>query len=239
MVYAVHHYRMERLIVSADLRLARWAGIFYLATFITSFPALALKTPLLTGEDAPQLAAWGLTLEILLAFSCVATSIALLPIARRINESLAFAFVASRTIEAAIIMAGVMSVMALIRLDAPGPVADALIELHDATFLLGPAFMSAMNAMLLGAIMLRGRLVPRAIPTIGLIGGPLLLLSSFGVVVGLWEQTGAVGAVAALPVALWELSLGLWLVTRGVRTSPVAASARGSRGGLLPGQATR
>lgn len=215
--------------MSSDLRLARWAGIFYLVTFVTSIPALAMKTPLLTEGSAPQLAAWGLVLEILLAFSCVATSIAILPIARRVNETLAFAFVASRTLEAAVIMTGVMAVMALIRLDAGSPVAGALVELHDASFLLGPAFMSAMNALLLGSIMLRGRLVPRAIPTVGLIGGPLLLLSSFGVVLGYWEQTGPVGALAALPIALWELSLGLWLMIRGVRLNPESASARGTR----------
>lgn len=188
-----------------------------------------MKTPLLNGEDAAQLAAWGLTLEVLLAFSCVATAIAILPIARRVNESLAFAFVASRTIEAAVIMTGVMAVMALIRLDADGPAAAALVELHDASFLLGPAFMSAVNALILGTIMVRGRLVPRVIPTIGLIGGPLLLLSSFGVLLGFWEQTGAIGALAALPIALWELLLGLWLVTRGVRLNADPVSARGTR----------
>lgn len=215
--------------MSSEQRLARWAGFFYLVTFVTSIPALAMKTPLLTDGSAPQLAAWGLTLEILLAFSCVATSIAILPIARRVNEMLAFAFVASRTLEAAVIMSGVMAVMALIRLDADSPIADALVEMHDASFLLGPAFMSAMNALLLGSIMLRGRLVPRVIPTVGLIGGPLLLLSSFGVVLGFWEQTGPVGALAALPIALWELALGLWLVARGVRLSPDEISARGIR----------
>lgn len=215
--------------VSSEQRLARWAGFFYLVTFVASIPALAMKTPLLTDGSAPQLAAWGLTLEILLAFSCVATSIAILPIARRVNEMLAFAFVASRTLEAAVIMTGVMAVMALIRLDADSPIADALVEMHDASFLLGPAFMSAMNALLLGSIMLRGRLVPRVIPTVGLIGGPLLLLSSFGVVLGFWEQTGPVGALAALPIALWELALGLWLVARGVRLSPDEISARGIR----------
>lgn len=225
--------------MSSEQRLARWAGFFYLVTFVTSIPALAMKTPLLTDGSAPQLAAWGLTLEILLAFSCVATSIAILPIARRVNEMLAFAFVASRTLEAAVIMTGVMAVMALIRLDADSPIADALVEMHDASFLLGPAFMSAMNALLLGSIMLRGRLVPRVIPTVGLIGGPLLLLSSFGVVLGFWEQTGPVGALAALPIALWELALGLWLVARGVRLSPDEISARGIRAAQLPGPAGR
>ena len=106
-----------------------------------------------------------------------------------------------RTLEAAVIMTGVMAVMALIRLDADSPIADALVEMHDASFLLGPAFMSAMNALLLGSIMLRGRLVPRVIPTVGLIGGPLLLLSSFGVVLGFARLSHATARATASSLA--------------------------------------
>jgi hypothetical protein len=211
--------------MSPDRRLALWAGIFYLLTFVTSIPALALKTPLLEGRGETGLAAWGLVLEITLAFSCIATAILLLPIARRVSEVLAYGFVASRILEASAIVAGVLPVMGLIALGSGDPAAPALIELHDAAFLLGPAFMSSINALLLGTIMLRGRLVPRAIPIVGLVGGPLLLLSSYGVVLGLWEQTGPIGAIAALPIALWEFSLGVWLIARGVRSTPAVTRA--------------
>lgn len=211
--------------MSPDRRLALWAGIIYLLTFVTSIPALALKTPLLEGRGETDLAAWGLVLEITLAFSCIATAIVLLPITRRVSEVLAFGFVASRILEASAIFAGVLPVMGLIALGSDDPAAPALVELHDAAFLLGPAFMASINALLLGTIMLRGRLVPRVIPIIGLVGGPLLLLSSYGVVLGLWEQTGPVGAIAALPIALWEFSLGVWLIARGVRITPAVSRA--------------
>ncbi|WP_439564729.1 DUF4386 domain-containing protein [Microcella sp.] len=211
--------------MTTDRRLALWAGIFYLATFITSFPALALKTPLLAGETEPGLAAWGLVFEITLAFTCVGTAIAILPLARRVSETLAVGFVVSRTMEAGVILTGVAAVLALITLGPTSAIAPALVELHDAAFLLGPAFMSSINAFLLGTIMLRGRLVPRIIPIIGLIGAPLLLLSSYGVVLGLWEQTGTVGALAAVPIALWEFSLGVWLIVKGVRMPAPTPSA--------------
>ena len=73
--------------MTVDRRLALWAGILYLATFATSFPALALKTPLLAGEAEPGLAAVGTALEIALAFTCVGTAIALYPIARRVSSA--------------------------------------------------------------------------------------------------------------------------------------------------------
>ncbi|MEN9621343.1 MAG: hypothetical protein RL499_1536 [Actinomycetota bacterium] len=215
--------------MTTDRRLALWAGIFYIGTFITSIPALALKTPLLSGELEPELAAWGLVLEITLAFTCVGTAIAILPIARRVSETLAVGFVVSRTMEAGVILTGVVAVLSLIELGPDSAAAAVLVELHDASFLLGPAFMSSINAFLLGTIMLRGRLVPRVIPIIGLVGAPMLLLSSYGVVLGLWEQTGPIGSIAALPIALWEFSLGVWLITKGVRLTesgqPVTARA--------------
>ena len=211
--------------MTTDRRLALWAGILYLATFATSFPALALKTPLLEGRDQPGLAALGTALEIALAFTCVGTAIALLPLARRISEPLAVGFVASRTIEAAMILSGALALIALIDLGPTAAGAPVLIELHDAAFLLGPAFMASINAALLGTVMLRGRLVPRIIPLIGLVGAPLLLASSFGVVLGAWEQVSTVGALTALPIAAWELSLGLWLTIRGVRMPETAPGA--------------
>lgn len=158
-------------------------------------------------------------LEVTLDFTCVGTAIAILPIARRVSETLAVGFVVSRTMEAGVILTGVVAVLALIELGPTSAAAPMLGELHDATFLLGPAFMSSINAFLLGAIMLRGRLVPRVIPIIGLIGATMLLLSSYRVVLGLWEQTGPVGTIAALPIAVWEFSLGVWLIAKGVSTT--------------------
>lgn len=225
--------------MSTDRRLALWAGIAYLVTFVTSIPALALKTPLLESGAEPGLAAWGLVLEITLAVSCVATAVLLLPIARRVSQTLAVGFVASRTVEAGMILSGVLPVMALIALGRDDAMAPALVELHDAAFLLGPAFMSAINALLLGTVMLRGRLVPRIIPTIGLIGGPLLLLSSYGVVLGLWEQTGTVGAIAALPIAVWEFSLGVWLIVKGVRLPAALGEGAHGEGAAAPAGARR
>lgn len=200
-----------------DRALARTAGILYLATFATSMPALALKTPLLDEGVRPDLATWSALLEILLAFACVGTAIALLPITRRTSEPLAVGFVVSRTLEAALILVGVLCVLTLASLPHSG--ADgALRALHGWTFLLGPAIMAAVNALLLGTVMLRGGLVPRAIPIVGLIGAPILLASSVGVLFGAWTQTSPLAAAAAAPVALWELSLGVWLTVKGVCT---------------------
>jgi hypothetical protein len=71
--------------------------------------------------------------------------------------------------------------------------------------------------------MYRSRLVPRAIPLLGLIGAPLLIASTIAAFFGVIAQLSAWSAIATLPVALWELSLGLWLTFKGFTASPVTA----------------
>ncbi|HET9561554.1 MAG TPA: DUF4386 family protein [Propionibacteriaceae bacterium] len=38
---------------------------------------------------------------------------------------------------------------------------------------------------------------------------------------GLWPQVSGLTAIAALPIALWEFSLGVWLVVKGFKPSPI------------------
>jgi len=50
-----------------------------------------------------------------------------------------------------------------------------------------------------------------------------LISSAIGQVIGIIEQYSAWSAIAVLPIFLWELLLGLWLVFKGFRTVPVIA----------------
>ena len=89
--------------------------------------------------------------------------------------------------------------------------------------LLGQTLMPCLSAVLLGTLMYRSGLVPRALPLTGLIGAPLLLASSVAVFFGVIEPISPWTAIATLPVALWEFSLGLWLTFKGFQPSPITA----------------
>ncbi|MFT4294707.1 MAG: DUF4386 domain-containing protein [Micropruina sp.] len=206
--------------MTTERRLTLSAGILYLLTFVTSMPALALKQPYLDGllGADPGAVRWAAALEIVLAACCVGTAIALYPVVRRHREALALGFVASRTVEAAVILLGVTSMLAVLSVGRSDVAAGALVGLHDWAFLLGPGLLPAVNAALLGSLLLGARLLPRAIPTVGLIGAPLLVLSAMGTLLGWFDQVSVWGLVGALPIAVWELALGLWLTARGLRT---------------------
>ena len=102
---------------------------------------------------------------------------------------------------------------------AHAPPAQALIAIHNWTFLVGPGIMPAVNALCLATVMYRSRLVPRIIPTVGLIGAPLLLASSVATLFGAWDQVSGPAFLLALPIAAWEFSLGIYLTVKGVRSS--------------------
>jgi hypothetical protein len=71
--------------------------------------------------------------------------------------------------------------------------------------------------------MYRARLLPRWIPTLGLIGAPLLPTSDIATLFGAWEQTSGVAMLLVLPIAVWEFSFGVYMTVKGFR--PVAEQA--------------
>lgn len=216
----------------------RVAGLLYLVTFLSSIPALLLLGPVLDradyvlGAGADTRVRWGCFLDLVNAGACVGTAVALFPVLRRHGEARALGFVASRMFEAAVIVVGVVSLLAVVTLhrDAAGATGaeatslvttgQALVAVRDWTFLIGPSFMAAINALLLGSLVYGARLVPRWIPTLGLVGAPLLLAASTAAFFGFIEQVSAPAAVATLPVAAWELAVGIWMVAKGFRATP-------------------
>ena len=90
-------------------------------------------------------------------------------------------------------------------------------------FLLGPGVMAGVNDLLLGYILYRSGLVGRIIPIIGLVGGPLILLSDLATILGVWGQVSVPGLVFGLPVAVFEFSVGVHLTVKGFRSASLAA----------------
>ncbi|RIK35183.1 MAG: DUF4386 domain-containing protein [Chloroflexi bacterium] len=205
------------------------AGVLYLLTFV-SIPTLSLYGPVHDpnyivsfGPDTPTLI--GAVLELIVALACIGTAVALYSVVKRQNEGVALGFFGARVLEAATIFAGIACLLSVVSLRQAGAGASglvtsqALVALYDRLFLLGQGFMPAVNALLLGYLLYQSRLVPRVLPLLGFIGAPLLLASDAAVVFGLLERVSALTGIAALPIALWEFSLGVWLVVKGFNPS--------------------
>jgi hypothetical protein len=210
------------------------AGVLYVLTFV-SIPTLALygavKDPgYVTGPGPDTSALLGGALETVVALAGIGTAVVLYPVVKRQNQSVALAFVGTRVLEAATIFAGIASLLTIVTLrqagagaDASG-IAQALVAQYDWLFRLGQSTVPAVNALLLGSLLYRSGLVPRILPLLGLVGAPLLIASNVGTVLGAWEPVSAVTGIAVLPIAVWELSLGVYLIVKGFRPSPITAA---------------
>lgn len=210
---------------------AFYAGIFYLLTFVSSIPAIFLLDPVLSnpefilGSGGSTQVLWGTLLDLVNALGCIGTAVALYSVARRQSQGLALGFVSSRLMEAAIITVGVISLLAVVTLQQGGigaadpsaavMLGQGFVAVRDWTFLLGPGLMPAFNALLLGTLLYRSRLVPRVIPLLGLVGAPLLFSSTLGTMFGINQTISIWSTVATAPIFIWELSVGLWMIFKG------------------------
>jgi len=207
------------------------AGAFYLLTFV-SIPTLALYAPVrdpsfIVGPGPDGGILIGAILEIVVALAGIGTAVALFPVIKRQHEGVALGFVGSRVVEGGAIFVGAACLLTLVSLRQAGLGSEALVTgrallgMYDRMFLLGQSFMPAVNALLLGWLLFQSRLVPRVLPVIGLVGAPLLVAADIAVLFGLIDRSSTPALLTALPIALWELSLGVWLVVKGFRPAPI------------------
>ena len=231
--------------MSLDQKRARVFGVLFLITFITSIPALALYQPVLddpvgyiagAGHDTQIL--FAALLELLLIVANIGTAVVLFPIARRQNEELALGYVTARVIECTFILAGILSVLGIITLRnqvagaAEGTVAYTLAGIKDWTFLLGPGWVVGWgNGLILGYLMYRSELVPRRAAWLGLIGGPLLIVTGTAIMLTGNDPSSTLRSLqglATIPEFLWELFLGIYCTIWGFRRdTPILSVSAG------------
>jgi hypothetical protein len=206
---------------------SRAAGILYLITF-ASIPTLALYGAIedpefILGTGPVTSVILGTVLELIVALACIGTAVALFPVLKKQNESLALGLVGARVLEAGTIFAGVVMLLSLVTLRQSGVGEDGLITSQALVaqyewFRLGQGLMPVVNAVLLGTLLYRSRLVPRALPIIAFVGAPLLLVSDLAIMFGVIDAHAPIAGLAALPIAVWELSLGIYLVVKGFKS---------------------
>jgi uncharacterized protein DUF4386 len=207
------------------------AGLFYLLTFV-SIPTLALYRSVrgpnfVTGPGPDTPVILGVLLEMVVALAGIGTAVALYPVVKRQGEARAVGFVASRVLEAATIYLGIVSLMSIVTLRQTGagagalPAAQGLAAQYRWTFFFGQSLIPAVNGMLLGSLLYESRLVPRWLPVLGFIGAALLVASWFAILLGFYGALSPIAAVTAVPIAVWEFSLGVYLTFWSFKPSPI------------------
>jgi hypothetical protein len=236
-------------------RTAAVTGWLFIITFVAGIPpALLLYTPILDdaryilGAGVDSRIALGALLEMILIVANIGTAVVLFPILKRQHEGLALGYVTARLVECAFIAVGILSLLAIVTLrqDAAGAdagslvaVGSSLVAIHDWTFRLGPGWVVGVgNGLILGYLMYRSGLVPRRLAMLGLIAGPLIIASGTAVLFDVIEPASAWQVIATAPEFVWELWLGLYLILKGFRPSPILTETPGYEAPVvIPGSA--
>ena len=213
--------------------------MLYLITFVTSIAALALYETVLrhpvsyiagAGHDKQVL--FGALLELLLIIANIGTAVVIFPIVRRVNEELALGYVTARLVECTFILVGIVSMLAIITLHqqvagaAEGTVAYTLAAVKDWTFLLGPGWVVGWgNGLILGYLMYRSGLVPKRWCWLGLIGGPLIIITGTAILFtgnNPSHSLRSLQAILTIPEFARDLFLGVYCTIWGFRRqSPI------------------
>jgi hypothetical protein len=222
-------------------RIATFTGWLWIVTFVTSIPTrFILYAPILdepnyvtgAGEVARASLAAGAVLELLLIIANIGTAVVPYSIHKRQHEAGAVGYVTARVVECVFIAIGIVSILAIVTLrqDAPSGATAALGQgleaVYEWSFRIGPGFFVGVgNGLILGWLMYTSGLVPRRMAMLGLIGGPLIIISGVLVIFDVIDAGGAVQGVMTIPEFFWELSLGIYLVVKGFRRdAPILAA---------------
>lgn len=215
-------------------KIATLTGWLMVVTFVTSIPAYFLYSPVRdnpdsitgAGADPTVSVALGAVLELILIIANVGTAVVPYAVFKRYSESLALGYVAARLVEAMFIAIGIISVLAFVFMRQGGTagtdagLGEALVAIYSQAFLIGPGiFAGVANGMILGSLMYRSGLVPRGLAMVGLIGGPLVSLSSIAVMFDVIERGSTLRSIATIPEFVWELSFGIYLIVKGFKLS--------------------
>jgi Domain of unknown function (DUF4386) len=222
-------------------RIATFTGWLWIVTFVTSIPTrFILYAPILdepnyvtgAGDVARATLAAGAVLELILIIANVGTAVVPYSIHKRQHEAGAVGYVTARVVECVFIAIGIVSILAIVTLrqDAPSGATAALGQgleaVYEWSFRIGPGFFVGVgNGLILGWLMYTSGLVPRRMAMLGLIGGPLIIISGVLVIFDVIDAGGAVQGVMTIPEFFWELSLGIYLVVKGFRRdAPILAA---------------
>jgi hypothetical protein len=215
------------------------AGVLFIVATAASLVGSAVE-PVLTRTDyltrisqnANSVSAGGL-LELIAAGTSVAIAIALFPVLKRWNASMALGSVVFRTIEAVMYTVGAVGLLTLLTVGhlfagaatadraSVQAIGDALVGVRQESVLAG-VFAFAVGALMYYAIFYRSQLIPRWLSGWGIVGVILMLVACLSALLTRNPVTSYV--ILILPIAVQEMVLAVWLIAKGFNPSALTPS---------------
>jgi hypothetical protein len=229
-----------------DRKAAHLTGVLFIAATVADLLGAVVRPPL-TGPAAldgiaasPERVAASALLLAIAAFACAGVAIAMYPVLRRTDATLALGSVAFRTLEAAAYLVAVMCLLTLgsiARVAGPAGAAPAttdalgglLLSLREHAAVAG-VLAFCLGATLYYRLLFRARLVPRWLSGWGMAAIALLAVAAL---LALAEDRPVTGyALLGLPILVQEMVLAAWLIVKGFAPQAAGVRTAGAPAGL-------
>jgi hypothetical protein len=223
--------------MNSNRKTAIIVGVLFIAATVAYSLGVILLGPILGSPDYLTKASESENQMILGAFLVLIDSvavagigIAIYPILRKRNETLALGYAGARLAEALLFSVNAITALTLLTLSrefVKGGAPDAsyfqnmgavLLAAGDWAYLLGLGLAFALSALILNFVLYRSKLVPRWLSSWGFVGAALVfanyLLQFFG--------TNPV-EILFYPIAVQEMVFAVWLIVKGFSSSAIAS----------------
>jgi hypothetical protein len=219
-------------------------GVLFIFATVSAILAVLFYQPILAGPDYLTNGAGqknqvilGALMELILVCTAIGTAIGLFPVLRPYGERIALGHLFFRFLEAVVITVGIVAVLSLLTLSknfvaAAAPEASAypvagilLLAVYKWTSMLGPLFFLGVNTLMYSYLLYKSKLVPRPLAVLGIAGATLVFVYALLVMFGVAVQGAGPLVVLALPIAVYEMILAVWLIVKGFNSSAIASQA--------------
>lgn len=232
--------------MDTNRRIAIVAGLMFIIATVGALASTALLTPILSAPDyLARISAnegqvlLGAFLQLVAGLACPAIALALYPVLRTDSEGLALGSVGFRLIEGALYVVLVVVLLLLVTLsretvNAGAPAAAAshvpgalLMAARDWLGPVAAVVTFGLGAFMYYLVLYRARLIPRWLSGWGLVGVTLVIVSGVLVMFGLAAPLSTPQVILALPIAVQEMILAVWLIAKGFDPAAIAAESAG------------
>jgi hypothetical protein len=234
-------------ISESQRKAAKVVGAMYLFGFVAVFDELYVRGRLISDNNAAETARnimaherlfrLGVAVDLLEMASMVVLLTALYVILKAVNQNLALLGAFWRLMEAVICVVMTLSSFDVLRVLSRADSlrvleADRLqalsiyIGAHGAAYNVAEIFLG-LGSTVFGCLWFKSRYIPRAMAAWGVFSSLLVAICTFAsIIFPHFQDMSFPGCY--MPIAVFELTMGFWLLLKGLRPSGIAESNRGS-----------
>jgi hypothetical protein len=224
---------------------ARMVGVFYIVATLAGIIGISLTQSMLDASNyLVKISAnenqmrVGSLCELIMAVAVVGIAVAVYPVLRKHNVSVAIGYVGARLVEGILLIVSTLSLLTLLTLsqefvEAGSPegsffhtAGELLLAVRDwGGHVILDVAVFPLGALIFYSLLYRTKLIPRWLSGVGIVGAILYWTASLFVLFDAIEPLSSSHIALQAPLGLQEMVLAVWLIVKGFNAAAIPAEA--------------